>query len=153
MTISSDALNQVARTSDVRGAFSRWAPVGARCLLGLLFCVAGLNGLLNFFPPPPPESMPQGALAFSAALLHTGYFMQLLAVAQTLGGALLLANRFVPLALAVLAPIVLNIVAFHAFLAPGGLAMAIVVVGLEAYLAWVHRAAFEPMLRARMAAS
>ena len=151
MTTSSEELNQVAPTSRARGVFSRYAPVVARCLLGLLFCVAGLNGLLNFLPPPPPDAMPKGALSFSVALVHTGYFMPLLAAAQTLGGVLLVVNRFVPLALAVLAPIVLNILAFHVFLAPGGLVIASVVVALEAYLAWAYRAAFKPMLAARVA--
>jgi uncharacterized membrane protein YphA (DoxX/SURF4 family) len=153
MTTSGAVLNQgqVLATSNARSVFSRYAPVVARCLLGLPFCVAGLNGFLNFFPPPPPDAMPAGAQAFSDALLHTGYFMHLLAAAQTLGGALLVVNRFVPLALAVLAPIVLNILAFHLVLAPGGIVMAIVVVALETYLAWTYRAAFKPMLAARAA--
>lgn len=151
MTISGEVLKQATLTSNARGVLSRYAPVVARCLLGLLFCVAGLNGLLNFFPPPPPNTMPAGALSFSVALVHTGYFMPLLAATQTLGGVLLVVNRFVPLALAVLAPIVLNILAFHVFLAPGGLVMAGVVLALEAYLAWAYRAAFKPMLAARVA--
>jgi hypothetical protein len=66
-------------------------------------------------------------------------------------GALLLSNRFVPLALALVAPIVVNIFAFHAFLEPAGLGLAAVVVGLEVYLAWAHREAFRPMLAARVA--
>ena len=65
---------------------------------------------------------------------------------QVIGGALLLSNRFVPLALALLAPVIVNIVAFHAFLAPSGVAIALVVLALELYLAWTYRAAFRPML-------
>ena len=62
---------------------------------------------------------------------------------------LLLGGRFVPLALAVLAPIVINIVGFHLFLAPSGIALPLAVLALELYLAWTYRAAFAPMLRAR----
>jgi len=68
---------------------------------------------------------------------------------QTLGGALLLVNRFVPLALALLAPVVVNIILFHLFLAPSGLPIATVVLVLELFLAWSHRAAFRSMLAFR----
>jgi hypothetical protein len=61
---------------------------------------------------------------------------------------LLLVNRFVPLALTLLAPIVVGIFTFHVFLAPSGLVIAIAVAAAEIYLAWAHRDAFRPMLRA-----
>jgi hypothetical protein len=64
-------------------------------------------------------------------------------------GALLLANRFVPLALVVIAPVIVNIFAFHAFLAPSGLALAGALVALEIALAWAHRSAYRPLLAAR----
>ena len=67
-----------------------------------------------------------------------------------LAGAALLLGRFVPLALAVLAPIVVNILAFHAFLAPAGLPLPIVVLALESFLAWSYRSAFRPMLGANV---
>jgi len=77
---------------------------------------------------------------------HTGYLFQLLKSTEVIAGAALLANRFVPSALAVLAPIVINIVAFHAFLAPGEIGVAAVVLVLEIYLTWPYRTAFKPML-------
>jgi len=61
----------------------------------------------------------------------------------------LLSNRFVPLALTVLAPVVVNIVAFHAFLAPSGIALPLVIVALGVYLAYTERAVFAPLLQAR----
>jgi hypothetical protein len=64
---------------------------------------------------------------------------------------LLLANRFVPLALALLAPVLVNIVLFHGFLAPSGSGPGLVLLALELYLAWSYRAAFRPMLAARAA--
>ena len=65
-------------------------------------------------------------------------------------GALMLANRFVPLALALIAPVVVNIVLFHAVLAPSGVALPLVILALELYLAWSYRQAFLPMLAARV---
>ena len=65
-------------------------------------------------------------------------------------GTLLLINRFVPLALSLFAPFVVNSLAFHIFLEHSGLPMAAVFAGLELYLAWTYRAAFRPMLAARV---
>jgi hypothetical protein len=120
----------------------------ARLLLGLVFLVFGLNGFFNFIPPP-PTPMPAGALTFIGALVGTGYMLPLLAVTQTIVGGLLLLNRFVPLALALIAPVIVNIVAFHVFLEPTGIVIAFVVLALEIYLAWAYRAAFRSMLASR----
>ena len=82
--------------------------------------------------------------------MKTGYLFQLVKVTEVIVGALLLLNRFVPLALALLAPVIVNIVAIHAFLAPSGVGMAVVILALELYLAWSYRSAFRPMLAARV---
>lgn len=130
--------------------FSRHLPTIARVLLGLMFFAFGLNGFLNFIPPPPPESMPAALVAFSEAMMKTGYLLQLVKGTEVLVGALLLLNRFVPLALTILAPVIVNIVAVHVFLAPSGMGMAMVILGLELYLAWSYRSAFRAMLGARV---
>jgi uncharacterized membrane protein YphA (DoxX/SURF4 family) len=119
------------------------APTVARVVLGLVFFVFGLNGFLHFIPQPPPTGV---AATFMGGLAATGYFFPLLKTTEVVGGALLLSNRFVPLALTLLAPIVVNIFAFHASLAPEGLPVAILVVGLEIGLAYANRAAFAPLL-------
>ena len=118
---------------------------GARILLGLVFFVFGLNGFLHFLPQPPMSGPPAD---FAGAMIATGYLFPFVKGTEVIGGALLLSGRFVPLALAILAPIVLNIVAFHAFLAPAGLAIPVVVLALEVFLAWSYRSVFRPMLRA-----
>ncbi|MEO8205686.1 MAG: DoxX family protein [Chthoniobacterales bacterium] len=118
----------------------RYVTIAARILLGLVFFVFGLNGFLHFIPQPP--TMPE----FATALFKTGYMFPLIAGTQVVSGALLLINRFVPLALALLAPLVVNILAFHVFLEPQGTVIAIVIVVLELYLAWAYRKAFCPML-------
>lgn len=126
----------------------RHAPTVARVLMGLLFTVTGLNGFLDFLPQP-KDPMPVEALAFAGAMMATGYLFPLVMGTQLIAGLLLLANRFVPLALALLAPVVVNIVAFHLFLAPSGLGVALVVLALELYLAWTCRTAYRPMLSAK----
>jgi uncharacterized membrane protein YphA (DoxX/SURF4 family) len=128
--------------------FTRHLPTAGRILMGLIFFVFGLNGFLNFIPPP-PTPMPAGAVAFAGAMMKTGYFMQLVSGTQVIVGILLLTNRFVPLALALIAPVVVNIIAFHAFLQPAGIGPGVVVAALEIYLAWAYRAAYRPMLTVR----
>jgi putative oxidoreductase len=97
----------------------------ARLLLGLIFVIFGLNGFLNFLSMGP---MPSGlAGQFVGALVLSHYFW-VVAALQVVGGLLLLVNRFVPLALVLLGPVIVNIILYHVFLNPSGAALAIVVV-------------------------
>jgi putative oxidoreductase len=121
----------------------KYLPTIARILLGLAFTVFGLNFFFHFIPQPP---MPPAAGAFAGAMFATGYIFHLLKVLEVASGLALLSGRFVPLALAVLAPIIVNILFFHAFLAPSGLLIPLVLLVLELFLAWCYRDAFRPML-------
>jgi len=103
----------------------------ARLLLGLIFVVFGLNGFLHFIPMPPPKGL---AAQFGGAIFASHYWVVIFGL-QVIGGLLLLVNRFVPLALVVLGPVIVNIFFFHAFMAPEGLPLAIVVVALWVILA------------------
>jgi putative oxidoreductase len=123
-----------------------WAPPVARTLLGLVFLVFGLNHFLGFLPQPP---VPEAALPFLGGLGSAGYVFPLIKALEIAAGIALLSNRFVPLALTVLAPIIVNIVGFHVVLAPS-YPLPLAILGLELYLAWSYRAAFAPMLRARV---
>jgi uncharacterized membrane protein YphA (DoxX/SURF4 family) len=93
------------------------AIVTARILLGSIFVAFGLNGFLHFLPQPP---VPEAAGAFFGALAATGYMLPLIFGAQLVGGGLVLAGM-VPLGVAILAPVIVNIVFFHLFLAPAGM--------------------------------
>jgi hypothetical protein len=135
-------------TTTAPRSLTRYVAAGARVLLGLVFFVCGLDGFLHFLPQP-TEPPSEGAMAFAIALIKSGYMFPLIKGTEVTVGALLLANRFVPLALVVIAPVIVNIFAFHAFLAPSGLALASVLVALEIALAWVHRSAYRPLLAAR----
>lgn len=109
-------------------------PLVARILLGFVFFAAGLTGLLNLVPTPP--DLPEALVTFNTGLAASVYFFPLLKLTETICGLLLLSGMFVPLALVVLAPIVLNIFLVHAFLAPSGLPLAIVCGLLTVYLAF-----------------
>ena len=95
----------------------------ARLLLGLVFTVFGLNAFLHFFPSPP---VPGLAGQFMGALLGSHYYVIAFGT-ELIGGALLLGNRYVPLALTLLGPVIVNILSFHMFLDSKNMASAIVV--------------------------
>lgn len=143
------APSSAAPTSrSITRVIARHLPTVARVLLGLVFFVFGLNGFLNFIPPP-TDPMPEGAVKLGTALMESGYLMQLVKGTEVLVGLCLLTNRFVPLALVVLAPVLVNILAFHAFLLPGSSGLPLVLAALTLYLAWTHRRAYAPLLTAR----
>lgn len=120
----------------------------SRLLLGLIFTVFGLNGFLHFIPQPPPTGV---AGQFLGALYVSRYLGAIFLV-QLASGVLLLVNRFVPLALACLAPVLVNIVLFHACMAPHGYGPAVLAALLWIVLFVRERAAFAPLLSARKAA-
>jgi len=107
------------------------ASIIARYLLGLIFLVFGLNGFLHFIPMPPPTGL---AAQFGGAIFASRYWVVIFGI-QVIGGVLLLVNQFVPLALVLLGPVIVNIFFFHALMAPEGLPLAIVVVLLWSLLA------------------
>ena len=118
-----------------------------RVLLGLMFLVFGLNGFLNFIPA--PKDLPPDLVTVSTGLMKGGY-MTVVAAREILVALLLLTNLFVPLALALLAPIVVGIITFYIAIAPATIVPGIVVLVMELYLAWAYRGAFRPMLQAKV---
>jgi putative oxidoreductase len=118
----------------------------ARVLLGLIFTVFGLNGFLHFIPLP----LPSGAAGqFMGALFTSHYYVAVFA-AQVAGGILLLGNRYVPLALTLLGPIVVNVLLFHALMAPDGLPMAVIVTALWSVLFFHVRSAFAGLFQQKV---
>jgi putative oxidoreductase len=115
----------------------------ARYLLGLVFTVFGLNGFLNFIPAQP---VPPLAGQFVGALLES-HFMTVVFGIEVVAGILLLANKYVPLALTIIAPVIVNIVMFHAFMAPSGLPIAAFVSLLWIIVAYRVRTAFLALLQ------
>jgi putative oxidoreductase len=89
----------------------------ARILLGLLFLVFGLNGFLNFIHGP----MPTGVAGQYLAVMGGTLYIHFVFVVQIVGGLLLLSGQFVPLALVLLGPVIINILLFHVSMQPSGL--------------------------------
>lgn len=123
---------------------ARKLPTVARIGLGLVFATFGLNKLVPFLPQPPISGAPA---EFFGALFATGYMIPLIAVTEIVAGLMLLSGRFAPLGLTLLAPVIVNILGYHLFLAPSGLGLPVVLLTLELYLAWMYRDAFAPMLQ------
>jgi putative oxidoreductase len=113
------------------------ATVIARSLLGLIFVVFGLNMFLHFIPMPPPPEGP--ARDFMTAMFVSHYL-------YVVGGLLLFTGRWTPLGLTLVGPVIVNIVCFHALMAPAGLPMAIVVSVLALFLLWNYRKNFAGIL-------
>lgn len=128
---------------------TRFLPAIGRVLLGLPMVIFGLNGFFNFIPPPPPGTLSPEAGAFAGALAAVGFMMPLIGATQLISGVLLVINRFVPLALVLLAPFFVNSILFHAVLEHSGLPMALIFFALELALAWRYRRAYAPLFKAR----
>lgn len=110
----------------------------SRILLGLVFVVFGLNGFLNFIKGPLPSGV---AGQFLGALMQS-HFVFVVSAVELVGGALLLANRYVPLALVLLGPVIVNIFFYHLLMDRSGLIIAIVVIILWGLIALRHRQYF-----------
>jgi hypothetical protein len=119
----------------------------SRYLLGFVFFVFGLNGFLHFIPTPPPQGF---GGQFMGALFMSGELYVIMGL-QLVAGVLLLANRYVPLALVAIGPVVVNILLFHVFMDLGGLPVAVIVATLWIVALLGVRNAFGSLLVARRA--
>ncbi len=124
-------------------------PLIARLLLGLIFTIFGLNGLMmiltgsGFIPMPPPA--PEFGEAMGG-LFKLGYLMPLVKVLEVVGGVLLLIGVYKRLALVLLIPIIVNIVGVHIALDPSGLPIGILITALAVYLVAVEWKGFSQLL-------
>ena len=118
----------------------------SRFLLGFIFLVFGLNGFLHFIPMPPPSGV---AGQFLGSMFVTKYLLFVFAI-QLIGGVLLLINRYVPIALTILGPIIVNILLFHGLMNPDGLGLALFVTILWAVVFASVRSAFAGIFEARV---
>ncbi len=120
----------------------------ARILLGLIYLFFGLNYFFHFLHTVPPDPASKSGI-FIGGLFTSGYFFVFLKTLETIYGLLLLADWFVPLVLILVFPISLNIFLFHSILAPApsSLVIALLIIGLNLFLAWVYRPVYWPLFR------
>jgi hypothetical protein len=115
-----------------------------RILLGIAFVVFGLNGFLQFLPQGP---MPTGlAGQFFGVFMASHYYVPVFAV-QFVCGVLFLVNRYVPLALIMIAPVIVNILIFHILMNPGGIVPGVIVTVFWMIVARSVRGAFAGILQ------
>ena len=119
------------------------ATIITRSLLGLVFLVFGANKFLNFMPLPPMQGM---AAQFMVAMFAT-HFIYIVATFEIVGGLLLLTGRYAPLGLTLVGPVVVNILAFHTFMNPAGLPVAVVVSAIALFLLYSYRANFAALVK------
>jgi hypothetical protein len=117
----------------------------SRFLLALIFTIFGLNGFLHFIPMPPPSGV---AAQFMGAMFVTKYLSFVFAI-QLIAGVLLFSKRYVPLALTLLAPVIVNILLFHSLMARSGLGLAVFVAILWGIVFASVRSAFAGIVEAR----
>jgi len=117
----------------------------ARILLGLMFLVFGLNDILHFLPMP---AMPPSDATTFATILVSSHYMDFVGILMIISGVLLLVGRYVPLALVLLGPILVNILLYHFFIMHGGAAMGLIATLLELFLIWAYRLSFRGLFDA-----
>ncbi len=123
------------------------AMIIVRTLMGLLFLFSSAMYFLMVMGIVPMPEIPAGPMkTFNEGLGASGYFFTLLKVTELVCGLLLLIGRFVPLALVILAPIIINIFLTHLFLAPEGIGPGAFLVLGSLFLAYYHWDAFKPLL-------
>ena len=105
----------------------------ARVLLGVVMLLTGLNKIFWFAQMP---HMSPALTAFMDALKQTGYYLPFIGIVEATGGALLLVNRFVPLAITILAPVLVNILGVHTFLDARGFPLALIPYSAGCVLGW-----------------
>lgn len=115
-----------------------------RVIYGLFLLIFGLNGFLNFFPLP---EMTEEAGTFAGSLAQTGYIFPIVGALQVIVGILLTINKFRPLALIVIFPIMLNAFLLHLFLDPAGIAGSLVAIILNVFLFIVYRESYKNLFQ------
>jgi len=113
----------------------------ARILLGLVFFVFGSNAFLHFIP----AVLPTGLAGQFFTVLFQSHWVLFIGGVETIGGALLLVNRYVPLALALLGPIIVNILLYHFLLDFTGAPVAIIVAILWLFLFFYYQKYFSSL--------
>ncbi len=120
------------------------AVIIVRTLMGLLFLLASITFLFKLITPPP---MTGAMKIFGDGLEASIYLLPTVKIIELLCGLSFVTGKLVPLATILIAPIIVNIVLVHAFLAREGLPVAIFLVLANSFVAWVHRESYKPLFK------
>ena len=115
-----------------------------RVIYGIFLLTFGLNGFFNFFPLP---EMTEEAGTFIGSLAQTGYILPIVGVLQVVVGLLLIVNKFTPLILIVIFPIMLNAFLLHLFLDPAGIVGSLVAIILNVFLFIANKESYKNVLQ------
>ena len=118
---------------------------GVSLLLGLIFINSGLNKFFNYMPM--PKDMPEHMMKLMGAIKDIGWLFPLVAVAEIVGGALFITNKFRALGAIIIFPVLAGILLTHIFVAPSGLPMAFVLWGIELWVIIENREKYLPMIK------
>ncbi len=122
------------------------AVVIARILLGLPFLIFGLNDFFHFIPMQPIP----GDAGTLVTIMYTHGWLTFHGILYVIAGLLLVVGRYVPVALVVLGPIIVNILLFHLTLVPSGIGPGLVCAVLEVFLIWAYWPAFQGIFTSKM---
>ena len=117
-----------------------------RYLFGIAMTVFGIGNLFQLLPP---HHFGGKAGEIMYAFVASGYILQAVGLCQIVLGTALLLNRYIPLALLVFAPVVVNVLLFHLFLDVSSIPMALPIIGLTAYFFFYHKSSFTPLFASR----
>jgi uncharacterized membrane protein YphA (DoxX/SURF4 family) len=118
---------------------------GISLLFGLLFINSGLNKFFNYMPM--PKDMPENMMNAMTAFMTIGWLMPLIAVAEIVGGILFITNKFRALGAIIIFPVLVGILLTHIIIAPSGLPLAVVLMGIELWVIIENREKYLPMIK------
>ena len=118
---------------------------GVSALFGLVFINSGLNKFFNYMPM--PDDIPEGLMKVVTAFMTIGWLMPLVAIAEIIGGALFITNKYRPLGAIVIFPVMIGIMLTHIVNAPSGLPMAIALFAVNVWVIFENREKYIPMIQ------
>ncbi len=118
---------------------------GVSLLFGLMFINSGLNKFFNYIPM--PKDMPENMIKLMGAIKEIGWLLPLVGVAEIVGGILFITNKFRALGAIIIFPVLAGIILTHIFIAPSGLPMALVLLGIELWVIIENRDKYLPMIK------
>lgn len=114
-------------------------------LFGLIFINSGLNKFFNYIPM--PKDLPENLIKLMTTFMQIGWLLPLIAVAEIVGGALFITNKYRALGAIVIFPVMIGILLTHIFSAPSGLPLALVLLSINLWVIYENREKYLPMIK------